>query len=142
MLVEARQLPAPTPSPSACFGHVHHHPTSASSSDTIEVTSITAHHLLGHSPPLTPSIVISVASPHRKEAFVVCEWVLEEVKKRVQVWKREWYEGEEGAFVGRDGEGQLGFGGRSTEQRGGRGEAQAQGEGKWKENFPRQQREA
>lgn len=37
------------------------------------------------------SILIAVSSPHRKEAFVVAEWLLEEVKKSVAVWKREFY---------------------------------------------------
>lgn len=41
-----------------------------------------------------PSIVIAVSSPHRKEAFVACEYILEEVKHRAQIWKREYYEGE------------------------------------------------
>jgi len=38
------------------------------------------------------SIVIAVSSPHRQEAFKTCEWILEEVKLKAQVWKREWYE--------------------------------------------------
>jgi molybdopterin synthase catalytic subunit len=38
--------------------------------------------------------VIVVSSPHRRESFEACEWILEEVKKRAQIWKREWYEGE------------------------------------------------
>ena len=45
---------------------------------------------------------------------------MERVKERVQVWKREWYEDGTG-FVGRDGEGREGRGGRK-------------GEGVWKEN--------
>jgi len=36
-----------------------------------------------------------VSSPHRKEAFRACEWILEEVKKRVEIWKREVYEGKD-----------------------------------------------
>ncbi|KAJ3516375.1 hypothetical protein NLJ89_g1163 [Agrocybe chaxingu] len=32
---------------------------------------------------------------HRKEAFVACEEILEEVKKKAQIWKREYYEGED-----------------------------------------------
>jgi molybdopterin synthase catalytic subunit len=39
--------------------------------------------------------VIAVSSPHRKEAFAVCEEILEEVKKKAQIWKREYYEGED-----------------------------------------------
>jgi len=31
---------------------------------------------------------------HRKEAFSACEFILEEVKARAQIWKREYYEGE------------------------------------------------
>jgi len=41
-----------------------------------------------------PSIVVAVSSPHRREAFVACEFILEEVKLRVQIWKMEYYEGE------------------------------------------------
>lgn len=58
------------------------------------------------------SILIAVSSPHRKEAFVVAEWLLEEVKKNVAVWKREFYatgenitalDGEAGPFDPKEG---------------------------------------
>ncbi|KAI1788746.1 molybdenum cofactor synthesis 2 [Ganoderma leucocontextum] len=52
------------------------------------------HHRLGTVPVGEPSIVIAVSSPHRKEAFAACEGVLEEVKLKAQIWKREFYEGE------------------------------------------------
>jgi len=52
------------------------------------------HHRLGHVPVGEPSVVIAVSSPHRREAFVACERILEEVKRRAQIWKREFYEGE------------------------------------------------
>ena len=55
---------------------------------------IAVYHRLGTVPVGEPSIVIAVSSPHRKEAFVACELVLEEVKRRAQIWKREFYEGE------------------------------------------------
>lgn len=35
------------------------------------------------------SIVVSVAAPHRKEAFEACHWALDEVKSRVPIWKKE-----------------------------------------------------
>jgi molybdopterin synthase catalytic subunit len=41
------------------------------------------------------SVVIAVSSPHRKEAFRACEQILEEVKEKAQIWKREFYEGED-----------------------------------------------
>ncbi|KAG9014719.1 Molybdopterin synthase catalytic subunit [Tulasnella sp. JGI-2019a] len=51
------------------------------------------HHRLGLVPVGEASIVIAVSSPHRKEAFRACEFILEEVKLKAQIWKREWYEG-------------------------------------------------
>lgn len=53
------------------------------------------HHRLGSVPIGEPSIVIAVSSPHRKEAFVACEAILEDVKRTVQIWKREYYAGED-----------------------------------------------
>ncbi|MGQ0541219.1 MAG: molybdenum cofactor biosynthesis protein MoaE [Blastocatellia bacterium] len=41
------------------------------------------------------SVVISVASPHRKAAFAACEWLIRELKRTVPIWKKEVYaEGE------------------------------------------------
>ena len=51
-----------------------------------------AHHRLGVVPVGEASIVIAVSSPHRKEAFVACEYLLEQVKLRVPIWKKEVYE--------------------------------------------------
>ncbi|KAG6336096.1 hypothetical protein ID866_2993 [Astraeus odoratus] len=53
------------------------------------------HHRLGVVPVGEASIVIAVSSPHRKEAFLACEQILEEVKQKVPIWKREYYEGED-----------------------------------------------
>lgn len=35
------------------------------------------------------SIAIAVATPHRADAFAACRYVIEEVKKRLPVWKKE-----------------------------------------------------
>lgn len=56
-----------------------------------DLTRISLVHRLGVVPPKESSISIVVSSPHRREAFRACEWILEEVKKRVEVWKREVY---------------------------------------------------
>ena len=37
------------------------------------------------------SVVIAAAHPHRGEAFDACRYVIEELKKRLPVWKREHY---------------------------------------------------
>lgn len=68
--------------------------TPANAGNVGKIIKACVYHRLGPVPVGETSIIIAVSSPHRKEAFVACEWVLEEVKKRAQVWKREWYEGE------------------------------------------------
>lgn len=65
--------------------------THSTKSVVVELTHISLIHRLGVVPPKESSISIAVSSPHRKEAFRACEWILEEVKKRVEVWKREVY---------------------------------------------------
>lgn len=35
------------------------------------------------------SVAVVVAAPHRTEAFTVCRHVIDEVKRRVPIWKRE-----------------------------------------------------
>ena len=50
------------------------------------------HHRLGVVPVGEASIAIAVSSPHRKEAFVACEYLLEQVKLSVPIWKKEVYE--------------------------------------------------
>jgi molybdopterin synthase catalytic subunit len=41
-----------------------------------------------------PSVVIAVASPHRKEAFVACQYAIDRLKQVVPIWKKEvWSDG-------------------------------------------------
>ena len=35
------------------------------------------------------SIAIAAAAPHRDDAFAACRFVIEEVKKRLPIWKKE-----------------------------------------------------
>lgn len=37
------------------------------------------------------AVMVVVSSAHRKEAFVACEFIINEIKKRVPIWKRETY---------------------------------------------------
>jgi len=46
-------------------------------------------HRLGVIPVGEASIAIAAAAPHRDEAFAACRYVIEEVKKRLPVWKKE-----------------------------------------------------
>jgi molybdopterin synthase catalytic subunit len=45
------------------------------------------------------SVAIVVAAPHRGEAYAASRWVIEELKRRVPVWKREGYVDGETAWV-------------------------------------------
>jgi len=52
---------------------------------------ITLRHRLGVIPAGEASIAIAAAAPHRDEAFSACRYVIEEVKKRLPIWKKEMY---------------------------------------------------
>ena len=50
---------------------------------------VTLQHRLGLVPVGEASIGIVAAAPQRDEAFAACRYVIEEVKKRLPVWKKE-----------------------------------------------------
>lgn len=52
-------------------------------------------HRLGRMEIGETSVVISVASPHRRAAFEACEWLIKELKRTVPIWKKEYYVGGE-----------------------------------------------
>ncbi|KAI8681554.1 Molybdopterin synthase catalytic subunit [Fusarium keratoplasticum] len=61
-------------------------------------------HRLGTVPIGEESILIAVSAPHRQAAWRAGEEALEECKSKVEVWKREEFEGEEGVWrANRDG---------------------------------------
>ena len=41
------------------------------------------------------SLVVAVASPHRREAFQACQYVVDRIKQVVPIWKKEYFEGGE-----------------------------------------------
>jgi molybdopterin synthase catalytic subunit len=50
---------------------------------------IVVRHRLGAIPVGEASIAIAAAAPHRAQAFEACRYVIEEVKRRGPVWKKE-----------------------------------------------------
>ena len=46
-------------------------------------------HRVGHLEVGEAAVWIGVAAAHRAEAFAACAWIMDEVKARVPVWKRE-----------------------------------------------------
>src|SRR5262245_28017347 len=50
---------------------------------------VVVQHRIGRIPVGQASVAVVVAAPHRAQAFEACRFVIEEVKVRVPVWKRE-----------------------------------------------------
>jgi molybdopterin synthase catalytic subunit len=46
------------------------------------------HHRIGFIAVGEPSLFLRVASPHRSEAFRASQWIVDELKKKVPIWKR------------------------------------------------------
>ena len=43
------------------------------------------------------AVWVGVSSPHRDEAFSACRWIIDEVKVRLPIWKKEtWTDGDSG----------------------------------------------
>lgn len=51
----------------------------------------TCRHRTGHLQIGDIAIRVEVASAHRKAAFEACDWIVDEVKRRVPIWKKEHY---------------------------------------------------
>jgi molybdopterin synthase catalytic subunit len=45
------------------------------------------------------SVVVAAASAHRPEAFAACRWTIDEIKRRLPVWKKERYVGGDGRWL-------------------------------------------
>ena len=65
-------------------------------------------HAKGLGGPGEASVVIQVATPHRGESFDACRYLIDELKRELPVWKREfWRDGEtfvEGCCAGEAGQ--------------------------------------
>ena len=60
------------------------------------IGKIAAVHLLGDCPIGSASVVLCASSPHRKEAMHCVEFLIDELKARIPIWKKEVYEGDGG----------------------------------------------
>ncbi len=56
-----------------------------------EVSAIGIVHRLGRLEIGETSVVITVAAPHRRDAFAACEWLIKELKRTVPIFKKEVY---------------------------------------------------
>jgi molybdopterin synthase catalytic subunit len=60
------------------------------------LTKVIVHHRVGFVPVGEPSIVVRVESPHRSAAFKASQWIMDELKRTVPIWKRPVFEKEKG----------------------------------------------
>jgi molybdopterin synthase catalytic subunit len=51
------------------------------------VREILVHHRIGFVPVAQPSVVVRVASGHRGAAFAASQWIMDELKRVVPIWK-------------------------------------------------------
>ena len=63
------------------------------------IDSIICFHRVGRLSLGDLAVWLSVDSPHRKEAFLACQYVIDELKARVPIWKKEHYVNGEAHWV-------------------------------------------
>ena len=56
-------------------------------------------HAKGHLKLSEISIIIAVACKHRDQAYVLSRYIIEEIKKRSPIWKKEHYENDESEWL-------------------------------------------
>jgi molybdopterin synthase catalytic subunit len=55
--------------------------------EKFEVREILLHHRVGFVPVAQPSVVVRVTSGHRGAAFAASQWIIDELKRVVPIWK-------------------------------------------------------
>ena len=60
--------------------------------ETWDVRETSIVHRIGRVPIGEASVVIAVSSPHRDESFKACRFLIDELKRIVPIWKREYFE--------------------------------------------------
>ena len=56
------------------------------------VRSVLVRHRVGEIPVGDISLLVVVSSAHRRAAFDACQAIIDDVKRRVPIWKKEYYE--------------------------------------------------
>lgn len=59
------------------------------------ITGWAISHRVGTLKPGEVAVVVAVASPHRKESFTACQFIIDTIKAKVPIWKKEVFEGGE-----------------------------------------------
>ncbi len=62
------------------------------------LSRIAVFHRLGEVPVREASVVIAVSSSHRRESIEALHFLIDTLKARVPIWKKEWYEDDSGLW--------------------------------------------
>jgi molybdopterin synthase catalytic subunit len=62
-----------------------------SATNKFGLTKVVVHHRIGFVPAAEASIVVRVASAHRPAAFSASQWIMDELKRTVPIWKHPIY---------------------------------------------------
>jgi molybdopterin synthase catalytic subunit len=63
----------------------------AESARHFSIASCRITHRLGEVPLAEPSVAVVVAAAHRAPAFDACRWAMDELKRTVPIWKKEFF---------------------------------------------------
>lgn len=61
-----------------------------------DVVNIAMHHRLGRVPVKESSVVIAISSPHRASSLEALPFALDQLKRMVPIWKKEFYKSKHG----------------------------------------------
>ena len=67
--------------------------------ERFDVESVLCVHRVGKLQIGDVAVLVACSSAHRQAAFVACQYVIDEVKKRVPIWKKEIYEDGESEWL-------------------------------------------
>jgi len=66
---------------------------------TFEITDMHCIHRIGTLEVGTAAVWIGVSAPHRKDAFRACQFLIDQLKLRLPIWKKEFYADGESTWI-------------------------------------------
>jgi molybdopterin synthase catalytic subunit len=57
-----------------------------------KLTGFAVSHRVGVLQPGEIAVVVAVSTPHRKDSFAACQFIIDTLKQTVPIWKREFFE--------------------------------------------------
>ena len=72
-----------------------------SAAEKFEVREIVIRHRIGFVPVAQPSVLVRVASGHRGAGFAASQWIMDELKRVVPIWKHPVFKGEAAKLDGK-----------------------------------------